>query len=301
MKNLWLFIILVLAVLGFTASTALAQTFPKPVGLVNDFANLLPDPAERQLEARLVQLEKDTTAEVAVVTIISLEGESMELYADGLFNAWGIGKDEKDNGVLFIIALVEHEMRIEVGYGLEPVITDGRAGRILDREVVPRFKEGDYEQGIVSGVAAIADYIRNGTPASFPEENPVGNLINGSEIPVWLLIVLGIITIYMMGFMARSKSIWLGGTWGLVVGTILGLVLGSLAALILLPIGSTVLGLLLDWILSRNYRNRSSGGQPTNWGRTWGGFSGYGGGGHSSGFGGFGGGSSGGGGAGRRW
>jgi uncharacterized protein len=184
---------------------------------------------------------------------------------------------------------------------LEPVITDGRAGRILDREVVPHFKEGNYEQGIISGTAAIARYIREGTPASFPEDNPVGNLVSGSDFPVWLIIVLGIITIYMLGFMARTKSIWLGGIWGLAVGIIVGLVLGNLLAIILLPIGAGVLGTLLDILLSRNYRNRSSGGQPTSWGSTWGGFSGYSGGGRSSGFGGFGGGMSGGGGAGRRW
>ena len=120
-----------------------AQNFPEYQGFVNDYAGLLSPAVKAKLEAQLTQLEKDTTAEVAVITIKSLEGDSIEDYASRLFEKWGIGKKGVDNGVLFLVALDDHMMRIEVGYGLEPIITDGRAGRIRDNDVIPRFKNND--------------------------------------------------------------------------------------------------------------------------------------------------------------
>jgi len=301
MKRWLLALCAAIVLTGMTAGAVYAQSFPRPTGRVSDFANLLSDSVEASLEARLSQLEQDTTAEVAVVTIISLEGDTMADYAVRLFQDWGIGKAGKDNGVLFITALAEHDVRIEVGYGLEAVITDGRAGRILDRDVVPQYKNGDYEAGILAGVDSIENYIRSGTVPSTIEDNPIGNLVGG-KVPMWLIVLLGIITVYLMGFMARTRSVWLGGIWGVVVGLVLGLVLGSLIATILLPIGSGIAGTLLDLLLSRNYKKRRTAGQPTNWWRSGGGFMGpYTGGGSSGGFGGFGGGSSGGGGAGRKW
>lgn len=285
-----------------TAGMAFAQDFPSYTGFVNDYAGLLSAEGKAQLEDRLSQLEKDTTAEVAVVTITSLEGESIEDYAVGLFEKWGIGKEDKDNGVVFLVALTERKVRIEVGYGLEPVLTDGRAGRILDTAVVPNFKTGDYETGIIAGVAAIEDYLREGATLA---DNPVRNLFSGIGFLPPLLIGLGIISVYMAALMARSKSIWLGGVWGGVVGGILGLVTGGGLSLIFFPLGLIGAGLLLDWVLSRNYKALKSQKRPTSWGSTWGGFRGPGGFG-GGGFGGgggfhFGGGMSGGGGAGRGW
>jgi len=285
--------LLALALALATAWPALAITYPRPQGYVSDFAYLIPPSSQAALEADLAQLEKDTAAEVAVVTITSLDGDTIEGYAAGLFQAWGIGKKDQDNGVLFIVALSERKARIEVGYGLEPVITAGRAGRILDDRVIPQFKNGDYSTGILQGAAAIEDYIRGGTPPGPLEDNPLRSLSDYTT----LLVVLGVITIYLMGFMARSKSIWLGGFWGIAVGIILGMVLGSIAATVLLAIGGGILGTLLDWLLSRNYKERAGSGMSTGWFASGGGFRGGG----SSSFGGFSGGHSGGGGASRGW
>jgi len=286
------FLALVLALA--TAWPALAITFPKPQGYVSDFAGLISPTARTGLEADLIQLEKDTTAEVAVVTVFDLGGTTIEDYASQLFAAWGIGKKGQDNGVLFIVALSERKARIEVGYGLEPIITDSRAGRILDDKVIPEFKNGDYSTGILQGAAAIEDYIRGGTTPGPLEDNPLRTLLGDNTT---LIVWLSVITIYLMGFMARSKSIWLGGIWGVIVGIILGVVLGSVAATIILPIVSGALGALLDFILSRNYKARASSGMSTGWIASGGGFRSGGGGG----FGGFSGGSSGGGGASRGW
>ena len=114
-------------VLAGPGSIAGAQDYPPPRGFVSDSAHLLSGEAVNELTARLDRLERDTSAEVAVVTIETLGGHPIEEYAAGLFERWGIGKKDKDNGVLFLVAYDESELRIEVGYGLESVITDGRA------------------------------------------------------------------------------------------------------------------------------------------------------------------------------
>ncbi len=282
--------------LGLMAGPALAQDYPRPRGFVNDYALVLSDGAARQLERRLATLEQETTAEVAVVTVESLDGYSIEDYAAGLFEAWGIGKKDKDNGVIFILATETHDLRIEVGYGLEPIITDGRAGRILDNEVIPYLREGDFDSGIEAGVLAIEAYIRDGTPPSIVEENPVQSVFSGFSLPLYVIIILGVFSVYVLGFMARTRSVLLGGIWGGILGIVLGFGFGGLLWIILLPIGLGFFGLLLDFVLSSNYRGRSGSGLSTGWLSSMGGFKGSGGG-----FGGFGGGRSGGGGAGRRW
>lgn len=277
-----------------TSQAVLALSFPSPQGYVSDFAGLLSPAARARLEAELAQLHKDTGSELAVVTVANLGGTTIEDYAARLFEAWGIGQKDQDNGVLLIMALAERKVRIEVGYGLEGVITDGRAGRILDEKVIPSFKSGDYEAGLVQGAAAIESYIRGGTTPGPLEDNPLRRLFSDYT---GLLVFLGFITIYLIGFMARSKSIWLGAVWGVIVGIILGVILGSVIATVVMPLISGALGALLDFILSRNYKERQASGQPTTW---WGSAGGFSSGGGSS-FGGFSGGSSGGGGASRGW
>jgi uncharacterized protein len=281
---------------GLASTGVCAQDYPKPVGYINDFANILSGEAKSSLDTRLSTLEKETSAEVVFVSIDTIGNSSLEEYAAGLFENWGIGKKGKDNGVLFLVSLAEGDIRIEVGYGLESVITDGRAGRILDDEVVPYLKEKDFDMAIESGLSAIEEYIRADTPPSIVEENPVQNALANFHLPTPLLIALGIITIYMVGFMARTRSIWLGGVWGIILGIILGFGFGSLLYIVLLPIGLGIGGLILDAILSTNYRGRSAGGLPTGWISSGGGFKGP-----NGGFGGFGGGMSGGGGAGRHF
>ena len=299
MKNIRLLcglFILVLIILCLSVSPASAQSYPKPVGHVNDFAGLLSADTRTNLEDRLVLLQQETTAEVTFVSVDNLGGMTLEEYAAGLFADWGIGSKSKDNGVLFLVSLAEGDMRIEVGYGLESVITDGRAGRILDNEVMPYFKNGDFDSGVENGIIAIENYIRDGTPPSIIEENWITKTIHRFSLPWWLLITLGVISIYILGFMARTRSIWLGGVWGFILGIILGFGFGGWVFLISLPLGLAILGTLLDAILSGNYRGRSSAGLPTGWLSSLGGFAGL-----FSGFGGFGGGRSGGGGASRKY
>ena len=279
-----------------------AQDFPALTGYVNDGAGLLSPQGKEGLESQLAQLEKDTTAQVFIATVKSIGDDSIEDYASRLFEKWKIGQKDKDNGVLFLVSLDDRKMRIEVGYGLEPVITDGRAGRIRDDDVIPLFKNNDYEGGIKAGVASIEKYIRDGTPPAPLEENPVKSVFGDFTFAFF---ILSIITIYLSGFMARSKNVWLGGIWGAIAGAIIGLTIGGIAALIITPVIFAGLGLGTDFLLSRNYQKLKEAGKSTDWHRTgggfWGGFGGGSGGGFGGGFGGGGGGSSGGGGAGGGW
>ena len=135
------------------------KTLPKPVGRVNDFAAILDEPTKRQLDGLLDALETQTTAEVAVATVSSLEGLTLDEYANTLFNQWGVGQKGKDNGVLVVVVPLQRQMRIEVGYGLEGVLPDGLAGEIIRNDFGPRFKQGDYNAGLVAGVTRIANIV----------------------------------------------------------------------------------------------------------------------------------------------
>jgi uncharacterized protein len=288
------------ALIALVCVPAFALTFPQYQGYVNDFAGLLSADNKTYLENKLVQLEKDTAAELAVVTINSLEGSTIEEYSYKLFETWGIGKKNKNNGVLFLVAKDDRKLRIEVGYGLEPIITDGRAGRIRDNNILPYFKADDYNAGIISGVDALETLIRNGTPPNVLDDNPVKNVLDDMG-PMVLLFIVTFIGSYLTGFMARSKNIWLGTIYGGLAGVVLGLAVGGIAGLIAMPVISGGFGAGLDYVLSKNYRANKSSGRSTSWHSTWGGFGSGSSGGGGGGFGGFGGGMSGGGGASGSW
>lgn len=160
-------IVLLLVLLAWSASGQ-AQDIPDHVGKVNDFAELLQPSDRTTLEAQLADLERATSAEVAVVTIKTLYGQPIEHYATTMFNTWGIGKKGRDNGVLVLVALDEKTMRIEVGYGLEGVLPDGLAGAIIREQFRPRFRDGNYRQGILDGTARVMEVVRRNetlTPA----------------------------------------------------------------------------------------------------------------------------------------
>ncbi len=284
----------------FSLAAAFAQELPRPVGYVNDFAGIIPDDTEAELEAILRQFEQETTVEIAVVTVTSLEGDPIEGYAVRLFQQWGIGKKGVDNGVLLLVAEAERDVRIEVGYGIEPYITDGQAGRILDNEVLPDLRQDNYAMGILKGVRAIgqaiqaSDYVPG---AARPRpSNPVSQAFQGK---IWILLAIGGASMYLFSFFARSKAIWPGGIWGAIVGGFIGWVIGGTVAIVGGILGAWAMGFALDALLSSAYRYQTSSGKSTSWGSSWGGFSGAGRGWGGGGSGGFGGGRSGGGGASR--
>ena len=149
-----------LAVAVFAGQSERPLDLPKPSGRVNDYAAVL-DPAERSaLEDEIAALERATSGEVAVVTVASLDGLTVEEYAERLFNTWGIGKAARDNGVLVLVATTDREMRIEVGYGLEGVLPDGLAGAVIRDTFLPAFRDGQMRQGILDGTRRVIDIVR---------------------------------------------------------------------------------------------------------------------------------------------
>jgi uncharacterized protein len=128
-------------------------------GRVMDGADMLADATEQRLDGLLSAHETQTTNQVVVLTIPSLEGQTVEEVANAVFNAWGLGQAGRDNGVLLLIARDDRALRIEVGYGLEGALADAEAGRIIRRVIVPAFREGDFDGGVLSGVQAILSEI----------------------------------------------------------------------------------------------------------------------------------------------
>ena len=258
-----------------------------PRGMVSDFANIIDDTEEVALEAELVAYREQTTNEIAVVTVPSLGDETIETYAVALFEEWGIGTSEQDNGVLLLVAPNEREVRIEVGYGLEGDLPDATAWKIIDQIMLPLFASDNLSLGTVEGARAIVTTLSGAVPPGLVD--PPTNWWD-----VFDLFGLGFVYVIfplMVAVFGASKSWWLGGVVGGVVG-LLWAYFGQLPWLGVLVL--TVIGLLLDLFFSLVAQKGGKGGGPGGWI--------IGGGGRSSGgFGGFGGGSSGGGGASGRW
>lgn len=133
--------------------------YPDYASFVNDYTGTLDTGWINTIENVCSRTEAETGAEVAVAIVSSLEGITIEEYAVKLFEKWGIGKAAEGNGVLLLISISDRKLRIEVGYGLEGVITDIEAGNIINNIIVPRFKDGDYNTGVYQGVVAIAEEI----------------------------------------------------------------------------------------------------------------------------------------------
>jgi len=216
--------VLVLAML-LSSGIAAAGKFPNPVGHVNDFAGVLSTDTERKLENLLRGLKEKTGAEVAVVTVEDMGGLDELSYAVGLVEEWGIGSKERDDGLLLLIAVKERRMRIEVGYGLEHIITDARAGQIRDRFIVPYLRNDDYDTGVTQGVLAIASIIAeekgvalegllpSGERPAPPRRKP------GGPAPFVNLVVMMIIVFFLLSGRRGGR--------GLLAGMILGSMMGG--------------------------------------------------------------------------
>src|ERR1700693_2935182 len=136
-------------------SFALGLEIPRLRGRVNDYAGLIPADRAQVLESRLAAFEQETAHQIAVLTISSLEGAPLEDFSIRVAESWKIGQKGFDNGAILLIAQKERKLRIEVGYGLEAVLPDAIANRIIAEVIVPRFRANDYSGGIDAGVNAI--------------------------------------------------------------------------------------------------------------------------------------------------
>lgn len=296
MKRIFLLIALLCSLLVW--GSAFAYTSPgTPSGYVNDFASVLNTDEKTTLEATLKDFHDKYGGEVSVVTIPTLGGDVIETYANTLFREWGIGEKDKNNGVLLVVAINDHKLRIEVGYGYEGVLTDARSSEIIRNSITPYFKQGAYGLGIASGVKDILAVLETGeVPLEHQDAaTPVSN--SQADINTWLFLAF-VVFPWAASIFGRSKSWWAGGVVGAIAGGFVSTFVSTFSWLFIV-LGFSVIGLLFDFIVSRGYQNSVSSGTRPPW---WTGGGGFGGGSSSGGgFGGFGGGSSGGGGASGSW
>lgn len=270
-----------------------AQTLPdKPTGYVTDAANVLSAETKSSLEVELAALDASTTEQIAVVTVPSMDGDYIEHYAAQLFQKWGIGQAKQDNGVLLVLAIEERKLRIEVGYGLEGALPDSVANAIIQNDMVPHLKQGDYDGAVTAGVASIV--------AAVQGEYTAPTVAAASRVDPFAMIFFGLIALqWLTAIVGRSKSWWLGGVVGGIGGVIASTVLGWwVFAGLGLTCALIFAGLLFDYVVSNATTMAKQSGSANPW---WSGGGGFGGSSRGGGFGGFGGGMSGGGGASGSW
>jgi uncharacterized protein len=150
-----LIVLLLLPVLAWAAPAAAAPEFPPLTGRVVDAANIIPDDVEASLDQKLEALETQSQRQLVVATVPDLQGYEITDNGYQLGRAWAIGDKERNDGVLLLVAPNERKVRIEVGYGMEPIITDGLSFLIVNNDILPRFKAGDMAGGIVAGTDAL--------------------------------------------------------------------------------------------------------------------------------------------------
>ena len=187
-------------------SVALSAGIPdKPQRYVVDLAGIVDDATENRLNGYLQELEQKTTAQMVVLTILSLEGESIEDFSIAIaHDKWKLGQKGKDNGVLFLISMKDRKYRIEVGYGLEGVLPDSLVGSIGRDVLVPYFKKGDYSNGIFATTLAMANKVAadagvkiEGMPLINYRTLPTGKGEPGSPLSM----IIGIVFLIIMGIL----------------------------------------------------------------------------------------------------
>ena len=188
-----------IAVLLLLPLPTLAQEpeIPQPLDYISDYAGVLDEGTESYLNGLLKELEEKTTAEIAVLTVGTTQPLDIFDYGMEVFERWKIGKEGKDNGLLFLVAVEDRQMHIFTGYGLEGILPDGKVGEIRDRDIIPYFKLGDYAGGIRKGVETIAGIIAQDagvelTGLSAGEEPPTtpSNIRNAMIVLLFLFFLL---------------------------------------------------------------------------------------------------------------
>jgi uncharacterized protein len=194
---------------------ALALTIPPaPTQRMNDYARLLPADAQQRLEQRLAERERATGAQMVIAIFPSLEGESLEDFSVRLAERWRIGQKELDNGVILLVFVQERRVRLEIGYGLEPVLPDAAAAQIIRETIGPRFREQRYADGLDAAVTAVYARIETKGVPPAPRHG-----LGVSPITLGILVVFGIIVLVLArdaagGGRARRHGYTAGGRRG---------------------------------------------------------------------------------------
>jgi uncharacterized protein len=217
----WAALLAVFALTFATVAFAAVPKFPALTGRVVDDAHILSPATVQKLDGELAGLEQQTGHQLVVATVPDLQGFEIEDYGYQLGRAWQLGKKGVNDGAILLVAPKEHKVRIEVGYGLEPVLTDALTSLILQRQVLPQFKQGQMEAGVVAGAAALIGQL------SLPDEQAKANVAQAAEqpaaqpqehngvrphIPVFLILL---IVFWVISGLLRAGGRGFGGAWWL--------------------------------------------------------------------------------------
>jgi uncharacterized protein len=236
---------LVALMLPVAIGAALALDVPKLTAPVTDRAGILSPEQISALETKLRELETSDSTQIAVLLLPSLEGEPLEDYSVRVATAWRLGQKGRDNGALLLVAMKERKVRIEVGYGLEPKLTDALSRRIIGNEIVPRFRQGAYYEGIDGAVTAMIQTVRGSySPAPLPARAPSPRRSTGDYLH-WI-VFLFFPFLWIVGAIGRAGA----GLLGAGVGALLMYLLaGAFLPLLLLGgVGGLIAGLILGSI-----------------------------------------------------
>jgi uncharacterized protein len=287
----------------FLTGQAFAYSVPPNDGFVTDIAGILSEEEEASLEQVLSLYRQETSNEIAVLIVSTMQEEPLMEAAVDIGREWGVGTEENNNGIILLIAYEDREMFLATGYGLEGAVPDIVAKGIIERDITPFFKDGEYFEGIEAGILSLQKHIDGEYTAGRYNSGAMG-------MPIPFIVMIGIFMIIFGAFfvemflleLAPSRTWIMGGVMGFFLGMFFLELVGSW---LVIPF-YVVCGLVFDffvsylyrvdkrfarWVRRRKKRRRSSGGKFSSGGGFGGGSSG----------GGFGGGSFGGGGSGGRW
>ncbi len=199
----YLGLILALVLLFFPAQ-AKEPPIPRPVGPVNDFANVISPEYEKRLESFLVEVFHRTGVSIIILTMPHISGMDHNEYANLVFNKWGIGRKGEDKGILIFLTIKERKMRIETGYGIEETLPDGLVGEIRDKYMLPYFRKNQFDQGLYEGVKAIAAVLeKKELPLKASEEKEAPQ---GALPVIFMISMLAITAIIIISMVARTHG-----------------------------------------------------------------------------------------------
>jgi len=195
-------IIIFIATVILSYSTAFSLDIPKLQGRVNDYAGMLSQQEKQELEQTLKSIETNTTAQLVLLTMPSLEDENLEDYTMRVAEEWKLGQEKKDNGVILFVALKERRIRIEVGYGLEPVLPDGRSGTIIRNIITPAFKQGKFFQGFSDAFLAMNSFITGSDSIDQFEQNYAEE---ADDTFIEIIMIIIIVSVFIFIFVLAGK------------------------------------------------------------------------------------------------
>ena|SRR5579872_3978880 len=215
----------VLVALGGSAAGAVEWKALKPQGYVSDFAHVIDPATKDRLETYCGIVERSTGAQIALVTVPSLEGEPIEDVANTIFRAWGVGQKGKDEGILMLLAVRDRRSRLEVGYGLEPILPDGLDGSIL-REMRPALRQQQYGEAMMAAADTLGSTIAAAKHVALNAPLPRQVRRSPADSIPWPMVIGGIFLVLWLMRAGGPRGYGGGGGGGFLPGLILGSMMG---------------------------------------------------------------------------